>query len=178
MRARLPFSISSCRSYSTRLPQKPRMRIKDPLANAPSATVTALPEDLTFIHRPPPSLESPVSYTTNPTSPLLRKAHPSGDAPLPPHLHKVAPKKPSISEEALAEMRRLRASDPTAYTRKRLAEQFDCTVAFVGRMAPLSKQAKRDALERREVEHEDARSRWGEKKAIVREIRKKRREFW
>jgi len=83
-----------------------------------------------------------------------------------------------MSDEDLAEMRRLRASNPTRYTRKHLAKRFNCSVDFVGRMATLSTQAQRSNLEKRDLKHEAARARWGERKLIVREIRKKRKDFW
>lgn len=180
MKTRLPFRLPSCRSYSTRLPEKPRMRHPDPLANNPHATTTTLPGDLTFIHRPPPSAPTPLSYITNPASPLLKppSPSPSADASLPPLLHKAAEPKPRMSDKDLTEMRRLRAINPAYYTRKRLAERFNCTETFVGYMAKLSTGAHRVALQKREREHESARSKWGEKKLIVREIRSKRKEFW
>ncbi|TFY83790.1 hypothetical protein EWM64_g215 [Hericium alpestre] len=141
--------------------------------------MTTLPDDLTFIHRPPSSAPTPFSYTTNPTSPLLRSSSSKPvDAPLPPPLRPTAAQKPRLSEEQLYEMRRLRASNPTLYTRKKLAEKFNCSEAFVGLVTPLSRQQQRVALDRRDQEHERARAQWGEKKLIVREIRKKRKEFW
>ncbi|CCA72496.1 hypothetical protein PIIN_06431 [Serendipita indica DSM 11827] len=65
---------------------KPRTKIKDPLADAPSTTLSYpsvtetkdIPEDgasadkLTFIHRPPPTSPSPYSMINAPSSPLLR----------------------------------------------------------------------------------------------------------
>ncbi|KAJ2978638.1 hypothetical protein NUW54_g11257 [Trametes sanguinea] len=64
---RLPFS----RSYATRLPERPPYRAPDPLRNNPHATYQELADkNLTFIHRPPPTAPSPLSYTTSPASPL------------------------------------------------------------------------------------------------------------
>lgn len=65
---------------------KPRTKVRDPLANAPSTTLSyphitetqGIPEGeaainkLTFIHRPPPTSPSPHSIITAPASPLLR----------------------------------------------------------------------------------------------------------
>ncbi|KAG8797452.1 hypothetical protein FRC16_008859 [Serendipita sp. 398] len=63
---------------------KPRSKVRDPLADAPSTTILypietqgVLDEDkshskLTFIHRPPPTSPSPFSTITAPASPLLR----------------------------------------------------------------------------------------------------------
>jgi len=62
---------------------KPRSKIRDPLADAPSTTLSyphitetkGIPDavnKLTFIHRPPPTSPSPHSMITAPASPLLR----------------------------------------------------------------------------------------------------------
>ncbi|KAG8835600.1 hypothetical protein FRC17_002192 [Serendipita sp. 399] len=63
---------------------KPRSKVRDPLAEAPSATISypietqGVPDDntsvskLTFIHRPPPTSPSPFSMINAPASPLLR----------------------------------------------------------------------------------------------------------
>jgi len=83
-----------------------------------------------------------------------------------------------MSDEDLAELQRLRSSNPTYYTRKRLANQFNCTQSFVGRMAPLSTQDHRIALAKRDEEHAKIRSQWGERKLIIRDTRKRRKEFW
>lgn len=69
---------------------KPRNKIRDPLADAPSTTLSypavtetqnipegdAKVDKLTFIHRPPPTSPSPHSIITAPASPLLRPSTP------------------------------------------------------------------------------------------------------
>ena len=168
------------RGYATRLPQKPPMRHPDPLLNNPNTVATSLPEDLTFIHRPPPSASTPFSYTSNPTSPLLLTGSPStatGSAlPLP--LARPKLERFRLSDDKIAEMQRLRVQDPKRYTRSRLAEMFECSPVFVGYVAPLARSEKKAALARRDQAHEKARAHWGEKAALIREIRKKRKEFW
>lgn len=76
-------AISSQRRYFVR----PRAKIRDPLAAAPSTELSypsitetqGISDDvesqkkLTFIHRPPPTSPSPHSMITAPASPLLRK---------------------------------------------------------------------------------------------------------
>ncbi|KAI9465021.1 mitochondrial ribosomal protein subunit L20-domain-containing protein [Lactarius psammicola] len=168
------------RGYATRLPQKLPMRHPDPLLNNPNTVTTSLPEDLTFIHRPPPSASTPFSYTVNPTSPLLLTESPrlaTGSA-LPPPLARPKLERPRLSDDKITEIQRLREQDPKRYTRTRLAEMFGCSPAFVGYVAPLGRSEKRAALAKRERAHEKARAQWGEKAAIIREIRKKRKEFW
>jgi hypothetical protein len=177
LRVRFPFLS---RGYATRLPQKPPMRHPDPLLNKPNAVSTSLPEDLTFIHRPPPSAPSPLSYTVNPSSPLLHSEPPtpSTDVPLPPPLKQPTLAHPRLPEDKIKELQRLRTENPVLYTRKKLANTFGCSPSFVSYVAPLKSSQQRAALARRDREHEKARTRWGEKAALIREIRKKRKEFW
>lgn len=173
-------TIFLARGYATRLPQKPPMRHPDPLLNKPNAVSTSLPKDLTFIHRPPPSAPTPLSYTVNPTSPLLRsepQIPPTGSA-LPPPLNNATLAHPRLPEDKISEMRRLREQNPAFYTRSKLANTFGCSPSFVSYVAPLKPSQQRAALAKREREHEKARSRWGEKAALIREIRQKRKEFW
>ncbi|KAI9510851.1 mitochondrial ribosomal protein subunit L20-domain-containing protein [Russula earlei] len=174
LRAFFPFLT---RGYATRLPQKPPIRHPDPLSNA---VTTSLPEHLTFIHRPPPSPPTPFSLTVNPSSPLLRTEPPAQSTilDLPPPLKKPALTHPRLSEEAIAEMRRLRTENPSFYTCRKLADSFGCSPSFVSYIAPLKPSQQRAALAKRDREHEKARARWGEKASLIREIRRKRKEFW
>jgi len=169
------------RGYATRLPQKPPMRHPDPLLNNPNTVTTSLPEDLTFIHRLPPSASTPFSYTVNPTSPLLLAESPpppaTGSA-LPPPLTQPRLEPPRLSDDKIREIQRLRVQDPRRYTRTRLGEMFGCSPAFVSYMAPLARSEQKAALARRERVHDKARAQWGEKAALVREIRRKRKEYW
>jgi ribosomal L20-like protein len=177
LRLRVP---SLMRAYATRLPQLPPMRHPDPLSNNPNAVSTSLPEDLTFIHRPPPSALTPHSYTVNPSSPLLRtepQTSSTGSA-LPPPLENATLAHPRLPEDKISEIQRLRMEDPAFYTRSRLANIFGCSPSFVSYVAPLSPTQQRAALAKRDRKHEKARARWGEKATLIREIRKKRKEFW
>ncbi|KAH9045045.1 mitochondrial ribosomal protein subunit L20-domain-containing protein [Lactarius hengduanensis] len=168
------------RGYATRLPQKPPMRHPDPLLKNPNTVTTSLPEDLTFIHRSPPSASTPFSYTINPTSPLLLAESPPAatSSSLPPPLAQPKLERRRLSDDKITEMQHLRVQDPKRYTRQRLAEMFGCSSAFVSYVAPLARSEKKAALERRERMHEKARAQWGEKAALIHEIRKKRKEYW
>jgi hypothetical protein len=83
-----------------------------------------------------------------------------------------------LPEDKISEMRRLRMENPAFYTRSRLATTFGCSPSFVSYVAPFNPSQQRAVLAKREREHEKARSRWGEKAALIREIRKKRKEHW
>jgi len=178
LRLRSSLSFTSIRSYATRLPEKPPYRAPDPLKNNPNAVYQNLPEDLTFIHRPPPTAPSPLSYTTSPASPLLKAASSSPTSPLPPPLRANKSQPPRVSDEDLAEIRRLRREDPVTWTRGKLAQKFNCTPYFVGLVAPAPNKARKEILKKKDGEHEEARSKWGEKKAFFKDAARKRRDFW
>lgn len=180
MKPRLPFTLAFTRSYATRLPQRPPARAPDPLIDNPHATYESLPGDLTFIHRPPPTAPTPESYTTNPSSPLLRPHTGSTPSePLPPLL--FADKRPEperMSQENIRKMKELRKSDPDNWPVTKLARHFGCTNAFVKLMAPLTPAQRKKKQAARDEEHARHRELWGERKAIIREIQKKRRAYW
>lgn len=184
LKLRLGSTLPSTRSYATRLPQRPPYRAPDPLINNPNVVHQPLPDNsaLTFIHRPPPSAPDPLSYSTNPASPFLKPApSPSsggGDGgQLPPTL-RAGREVPWMSTADMALLRKLRMEDPVTWTRGRLARRFNCSPGFVKAIASLRKQDRKQALAKRDEEHERFRSQWGPKKILQKEIREKRREFW
>ncbi|PFH53930.1 hypothetical protein AMATHDRAFT_136248 [Amanita thiersii Skay4041] len=190
MNAKKRILDASCliRSYATKYPrprpgtaERPPVHRPDPLTNNPNAITTSLEnESLTFIHRPPPSSPSPYSLTTAPSSPLLWPKATPIDEPLPPisrpRLNKVPPQR--ASDEVLAEIRRLRLSDPTTYTRTKLAKMFGCTQTFIGSIAALKKSQRKTSIRKEEEKREAERVTWSERKQLVRQIRAKRRELW
>jgi len=186
-------SIASAftRTYATKLNKWPRPKpgtaerpayhAPDPLINNPQAVVTALPdEDLTFIHRPPPTAPSPYSLTTNPVSPLLRPRHPKEQIPLPPPSRPKYGKEPlpRASAQSILEIKRLRALDPDRYTCGVLARKFNVTRGFVQAIAALKKSQRRAKRREQELVAETAREKWSEKKTTLMLIKSKRRELW
>ncbi|KAF8744097.1 Mitochondrial ribosomal protein subunit L20, partial [Rhizoctonia solani] len=157
---------------------RPNPRPKDPILNSPNAKAQQIAPDVTFIHNPPSSVPMPHSLTTMPASPLLSKPTGSSGADhLPPVLHpKAEVERPKLTRDQIEEIRRLRLSDPKTNSCQVLAEKFNCTPIFVSMVAPLPKQ-KREELEKEQREAQK-REQWGEKKNLIREIRKKRRHFW
>jgi hypothetical protein len=167
--------------YSSRLPERPPYRAPDPLVNNPHAHYEALPNDLTFIHRPPPSAAPPESFTTLPSSPLLKPVSPSASSStsgLPPALRKASQVEKWMSDEEIKEMQRLRKEDPEKWTAGKLAKKFGCTQVFVRLMARLPKPERKKALAKRDAEHEAFRAKWGEKRLLQKDIRQKRKDFW
>jgi Mitochondrial ribosomal protein subunit L20 len=183
------FCLSLVRHYAPKYPrprpgtsERPAYRPSDPLINNPKAAVKTFEEDnLTFIHRPPSTAPSPYSLTTAPASPLLRPApsHVEPLPPLPPVLRQPPTKEhPQMSDEQIEKMRHLRFSNPTVYSRGKLAKMFNCTQAFVASMAALKKPQRKALIRIRDQRHEKYREKWSEKHALVKAIRAKRREMW
>ena len=168
------------RRYASRLPTRPPPRVLDPLLNNPRAAYQELPGDLTFIRRPPPSAASPESFTTAPSSPLVTGDVRENDpTKLPPVVsEKKAPAQGRMSDEDIARMRELRAKDPVQWTAGRLAKEFGCSPWFVGQITSLKGPERRKALEERDREHATNREKWGERRSMNAELRKRRKEFW
>ncbi|TPX18065.1 uncharacterized protein E0L32_011884 [Thyridium curvatum] len=78
-----------------------------------------------------------------------------------------------LSKEDVAEMRRLRAQDPLAWSVHALAKKYDCSPIFVMMVVQASQEHKDQVRARLN----GIRSRWGPKKAQAREDRRKRREM-
>ncbi|KAL8704026.1 MAG: hypothetical protein Q9201_002798 [Fulgogasparrea decipioides] len=94
---------------------------------------------------------------------------------LPPPAQKKSPEKRyHLGEKEIAEIHRLRKEDPFTWSRKKLAQKFDCSeffVAMVCEASPERKEQQRKALE-------DIKARWGKRRRYAREDRQKRRELW
>ncbi|KAJ6619509.1 mitochondrial ribosomal protein subunit L20-domain-containing protein [Mycena sp. CBHHK59/15] len=173
--------------YATKWPrpkpgtaERPAYHAPDPLINNPKAVVTELPdEELTFIHRPPPTAPSPFSYSTNPVSPLLQPRAPQEDVPLPP-LFSRSDRAPLLraSLETMTEIRRLRALDPDRYTVRMLAKRFKVAPNFVSAIAALKKTQRRAKRQAYNLQVEKAREGWSERRVTQKMIQVKRRELW
>ncbi|MCJ1423943.1 hypothetical protein MMC29_001828 [Sticta canariensis] len=94
---------------------------------------------------------------------------------LPPPVRQLPQKKKyHLREEEIAEIRRLRTTDPNVWTRKKLAEKYDCSQFFVGMVVQASKEKK----EKERQILENVKEKWGRRRRYAREDRKKRRELW
>ncbi|KAH7910814.1 mitochondrial ribosomal protein subunit L20-domain-containing protein [Hygrophoropsis aurantiaca] len=181
LKPRLSYNLAFCRTYATRIAEKPPARFPDPLVNNPAATVKTLrDENLTFIHRPPPTAPTPHSTTLQPASPLLKRPTRVKGTAVPPLLRPSAynPIPARVSQETMERIRELRLSDPSTYSRTKLAKMFKCTPNFVSKIAALPRPQRKAFAKKLETEHEAVREKWGEKKATFVAIRQKRREFW
>lgn len=68
----------------------------------------------------------------------------------------------------------MRTTDPYLWTRKKLAEKFDCSQFFVGIVVQASKEKK----EKEKQILENVKEKWGRRRRYAREDRRKRRELW
>ncbi|VDB95756.1 unnamed protein product [Peniophora sp. CBMAI 1063] len=152
------------RAYATG-PERPKPRMPDPLADPAHASTSALPDgDLTFIHRPPPSIPSVHSYTTNPASPLLRPASDApADTPLPPALDDIQAPGARLTDAQVQEMRKLRQLNPEKYTQRKLGRMFGVSPSTVGLIATLKQTQRTKARKEFFAEHEKIRQSWGER---------------
>ncbi|TFK52264.1 hypothetical protein OE88DRAFT_1657420 [Heliocybe sulcata] len=160
--------------------ERPPSKYSDPLSTSSNAVDTQLESNLTFIHRPPPSQPSPFSYTTNPVSPLLRSPSEYSPEGVPPYIRPSAEKQPHprMSDEDLAELKKLRLQNPRKWTRSELARKFNCSAQFVGMVTKVPNVLRKEIRREKAAKDEEARMKWGPRTRLVRELAKKKREFW
>jgi hypothetical protein len=166
-------ALSAARTYAV---SRPNPRPRDPVLTSPNAKVQQIAPDVTFIHNPPSSVPTPHSLTTAPASPLLSKRSSHTSEPLlPPALRQEKPANgPKLNQAQIEEIKQLRYKDPKKNSCQVLARQYGCSAIFVSMVAPLGKDQRQEL----EKEQNVLRGQWGERKQLIREIRKKRREFW
>lgn len=121
------------------------------------------------------ALARQTSPIASPGTPLHTASHvpPRPSSALPPPVRTPYEKQYHLSESDVAEMRRLRRSDPDTWTRVKLAERFGCSQFFVGLVAKNEAKAERVA-----AEHEAARAKWGVRRREAREDRVRRKVAW
>ncbi|KAL9581513.1 MAG: hypothetical protein Q9212_003855 [Teloschistes hypoglaucus] len=162
-----------------------RLRVKPD----PSLVSSIPPEQLRdhVIFNPPSSSPSP--YHTplaflppgDPRRSLLAKSHEhenpyaQADKHLPPPAFGIPPdKKYHLKEDDIRAIRKLRTEDPFTWSRRKLAQLFDCSEWFVASVC--------NAPPERNVQHESEleaiRERWGKRRREAREDRPKRRAMW
>ena len=94
---------------------------------------------------------------------------------MPPLAQKIQKeKKYHLTPKEIEQIRKLRAKDPWTWTRKKLAEKFDCSQFFVGMVAEVPREKK--VVEEKKLE--EVKDRWGRRRRYAREDRGRRRELW
>ncbi|KAK7522526.1 mitochondrial ribosomal protein subunit L20-domain-containing protein [Phyllosticta citriasiana] len=119
------------------------------------------------------SLASSYGHSSSSASSTSPTAAAAAAAKLPPPLRQPYEKKYHLTERDIAEIRRLRASDPVKWSRQKLADKFECSQFFIGLVAPAPEHAQRKADEIEEIKR-----RWGPRRRAAREDRKRRKEMW
>ncbi|KAK9717139.1 hypothetical protein K7432_006414 [Basidiobolus ranarum] len=104
-----------------------------------------------------------------PKQPIVPKAE-----DLPPTLRPVQPKKYHLTEEDKRQIQELRNKNPSHWTRKRLAEKFDCSSLYISLIAPCPPQRKAILAAEKETKW----NRMGYKRQQITINRQRRRELW
>ena len=180
---------TQCRHESTAKRTTKRLRTKTDPSFTPAAN--SHPTDHIILN--PPSA-SPSPYHTppaflprdDPRRTLLAESHKAanpyydGSRNLPPLVNKnmQKEKKYHLGPAEIEEIRRLRQQDPWRWTRKALAERFQCSQFFVGMVGELVsvEGVRKKSFEEKRME--EIRERWGKRKRIAREDRGRRRQLW
>ena len=184
----LPFRalpLSFHRHQSTARRTTKRLRVKPDPTFTSSIAPEKFSDDIVF--NPPSSApsvyETPAAFLplSDPRRQLLAQSHRHANPynglenrPLPPPVRTTQAKKYHLVPKEIEEIRRLRTEDPFTWTRKKLAEKFDCSEFFVGMVCEASKERK----EQQKQILENVKEKWGRRKRYAREDRAKRRELW
>ncbi|KAI4257321.1 MAG: hypothetical protein LQ352_001671 [Teloschistes flavicans] len=180
----IPIRVDRRHQSSARRTTK-RLRVKPD----PSLVSSIPPKQLRdhVIFNPPSSSPSPYHTPlaflppSDPRRALLVQSHEhdnphaQADKHLPPPAFKISPpKRYHLKEDDIRAIRKLRLEDPLTWSRKKLAQRFDCSEWFVASVcnAPSERKAQH------EKELEEIRARWGNRRRYAREDRQKRREMW
>ncbi|GBC02611.1 hypothetical protein RclHR1_04700013 [Rhizophagus clarus] len=93
---------------------------------------------------------------------------------LPPPLKPIKKKSYHLTQEQINEIKQLREQDPIKWTRKNLAEKFECSQFYIGIVAPVTEERRIEL----EEEYNQKINEMGWKKRFVRNERVRRRELW
>lgn len=141
--------------------------------NPPAAEPSVYHTPFKFLPRTDPRRRAHLHSLFGSKTDATATSLPAQDAELAPMVSGQAQRlehKYNVTEQDVAEMRRLRAKDPETFTVPVLARRFGCTRIFV----MMCCQSSRDHQDKRRREAEKVRERWGSKKAAAMEDRKRR----
>lgn len=153
--------------HASFLPSAPTERADHIIFNPPSSAPSVYHTPAKFL-----PASDPRSRTQSAGSPT---SHPSAttSATLPP-VRTPYEKKYHLTAAEVEEMRSLRTSDPTTWTRLRLAEKFECSPFFVS----LCCSAPKEVHEQQAKDLAEIKKRWGRRKTEAREARVERKKGW
>lgn len=170
-------------------PAAPLRRNKDPLLTSAVASHYTLPSGAHFVVRSPPSTlppSHPVPSSSLSASTLLKpSAAATAEHLLPVSRSSAAAgtsPKTHLTAEELSTFHALRQQNPSHWTRSKLAAKFGVSPKVVGTLGwgegSAARKAERERKESIEAAKEKREGRWGWKKSIAREERRRRRELW
>ena len=177
----------------------PLRRSKDPLLSSSSAQHLTLSDGSAFVIRAPPTSLPPTVpiphasntssdtagpsrniFFTPPTTPFLLSA--SNAEHLIPLSRTSTPSTTTLSPDQVASLQSLRRENPQLYTRSKLAQQFGISPQVVGTLGwgegSEARRAEKMRNSQLSKEQELVEGKWGWKKAIAREERRRRRSLW
>ncbi|KAL8673617.1 MAG: hypothetical protein Q9168_001972 [Polycauliona sp. 1 TL-2023] len=161
-----------------------RLRVKPDPSFIPSNPTDRIQDSVIF--NPPSSSPSPFQTPaaflppSDPRRSLLARSHEHANPysqpnkRLPPPIQKPTEKRYHLQESEIAEIRQLRQKDPDTWTRKKLAQKFDCSEFFVSMICEASLERK----QQQQAALDDIKARWGKRRTYAREDRQKRRVLW
>ncbi|KAL8782210.1 MAG: hypothetical protein Q9213_005576 [Squamulea squamosa] len=161
-----------------------RLRVKPDPSFIPSNPTNQLQDHVIF--NPPSSSPSPYQTPaaflppSDPRRSLLAQSYEHANPytepnkRLPPPVQKPTEKRYHLKEEEIAELRQLRQKDPYTWSRKKLAQKFDCSEFFVSMICEASQERK----QQQQMALDDIKARWGKRRTYAREDRQKRRVLW
>ncbi|KDE04248.1 hypothetical protein MVLG_05276 [Microbotryum lychnidis-dioicae p1A1 Lamole] len=164
-------------------------RTKDPLRSSALAEHFVLPSGSTFIVRPPPSvLPATIAIPSTSSQSTIHEQEHRLPLSRPSKAGQASAQDPNASKKVLSaqeieQLQALRRSDPARWTRSRLARKFGlASPTVVGLLGwgdgPEGRRAEKDrklALEHKRTTRE---LKWGWKKTIAVEERRRRRTMW
>lgn len=162
----------NARYYDLRDSPSTRFTIRTPSSPAP---VTLPPSSSPSTSRS--SQSATVSESASPVEPVEEEYE------LPPQLHKDTPNYSKLTPEQVEELQQLRTSDPSHWTRSKLAAKYNVSPFYVGIVGFGGKNPENLRIGKRVKEmHDqaqiDQKEKWGFKKRVDREVRRRRKEFW
>ncbi|GAA6049206.1 hypothetical protein JCM3770_003310 [Rhodotorula araucariae] len=194
------------RAFSQSAPafkQAPLRRTRDPLLSSAQAQHFLLPSGDHFIARPPPSVlppsvpipvastsALPPAFANSPFAAAVAPSPLASSAPSPASSeHLLPPLRPAATQQRtllsatqVAELQQLRRDRPAYWTRSRLAAKYGVSQQVVGTLGwgegPDARRAERERRERVEARQAKVEAKWGWKKEIARDERRRRRDMW
>ncbi|OTB09169.1 hypothetical protein M426DRAFT_316464 [Hypoxylon sp. CI-4A] len=140
--------------------------------NPPSSSSSVYHTPFKFLPRSDPRRQANLSQLLRSSSTSSTSSSLSISTTLPPSL-KTHPKRQNVTQDQVAEMRHLRASDPGRWSVLKLAERYACTPYFV----MMCCRSPAEHRERERARLDAVKAGWGPIRGAAREERRKRKDL-